>query len=116
MSRTRALSADEITAATSKMKLVEVPVPEWGGVLYVRTLSAGEQMDFSDELQKIDDKKLSLATQLARFVVNENNEPLWDVEKALALVNEGVAGPTKNLLAAALQANGFGSQEFVAKN
>lgn len=117
MSRTRALTRDQVKTANDALKLVEVPVAEWGGVLYVRSLSAGASMDFSEQLEKLKDKKLSLATQLSHFVVDENGNRIWDVDQAMVeLVNDGVAGPVHRLLNRALKTNGFGSQEVVQGN
>lgn len=91
MSRT--LSAGDIFA-TDDIEIVAVPVPEWGGVVYVKAMSGLDRERYFDSIKRIEGygKKertviihpLSTAKLVAATACNENGQLLFthlDVEK-----------------------------------
>lgn len=83
------LSIDEILAADD-LKPAEINVPQWGGTVFVRKLSALEAIRLSGELRKIDgDTSQStqerLVVALATYLSNEQGQPLATIEQARAI-------------------------------
>jgi hypothetical protein len=62
----KTLTADDILAAND-LKVEAVDVPEWGGRVFVRTMSAGKRDEYDASIRP-DDEKLDLVNFRARLV------------------------------------------------
>ena len=80
-----ALTKDEILAAPD-LKPELVDVPEWGGSVWLRGLSAGEYMAFSQQGQALLAEGTLQAWLVAKTLIDETGTPLFteDGVKALA--------------------------------
>jgi len=67
------LNKEQILA--QKLKLLKVEVPEWGGEVFVRELSAKEQDEIADVVRK--GQTLSNAKLAAMVLCDENGIPLF---------------------------------------
>ena len=86
----KALSKEAILQqADRKVEMVEVP--EWGGVVYVRSLTGAERDQFESSIVERNgrDVRTNLRNLRARLVVmaacDENGEPIFSTEDAAAL-------------------------------
>jgi len=68
------LTFNDILSAND-IKIEEIDVPEWGGVVRVRTLRAEESAKFVDDYAK--DKKNSMVRLLVMSAVDANDQPLF---------------------------------------
>ena len=103
-----ALSRDAILGARDAA-LVAVPVPEWGGTVYVRAVSGTERDAF--EAGQMDAKgKARLANFRARFAVlvacDQTGAPLFGVGDVEAL-GAKAAAPLDRILEAGMRLNGL---------
>lgn len=85
-----ALSRDQILSAND-LPRVEVDVPEWGGSVCVRMLTAGEKDAFDDENYKLEGKSVKVnrkdftARLLVRAICDESGNPLFKLSDVAAL-------------------------------
>lgn len=58
----------------------EVSVPEWGGSVFVRSLTAGEGLELHQALKALSDNDLKgvLAAQMAAYICDESGKPIFD--------------------------------------
>jgi len=116
------LTRDEILRANDLPAPKAVPVPEWGGEVYVRMLTVGERGEWETEAfdesgkPKLDARTMSLKT-LVRMLCNENGIPVFQESdiKALSGKNPDVV---ERVTMEAVRFNGldFGSAETSEKN
>lgn len=83
------LTRDQILNAQD-MHTEKVSVPEWGGDVFVRTITAGERDKFEMSLdgQRVEDVRASLA---ALTVCDEANKPLFDMSDIKKLTVKSAA-------------------------
>lgn len=86
------LSIDEILAADN-LKPQEVPIPEWGGTVFVRTLSALEAIRLSGLLQDISGDPIRIAQErvvmaLSAYLCDADGNALATVEQARAIAGK----------------------------
>lgn len=80
-----ALTRDLLLASDREVK--EVQVPEWGGTVYVRSLTLAELLALEEQVGAVqDDGPLAIAYQLAAFICDASGEPLFTVADVPALV------------------------------
>lgn len=85
------LSKSQILKAQDRAKLEKVPVPEWGGDVYLRILSGTERDQFEDETYKVRGKTVELnrtnirARLLAICLCDEKGARLFTDADAAAL-------------------------------
>jgi len=79
-----ALSRDQILGAVD-FNFVEVDVPEWGGSVRLRGLSAAERDDFEASLGVSQDLVNMRARLVVNCLVDENNEKLFKASEAKEL-------------------------------
>lgn len=87
-----ALTADQILAADDA-GLLEVPVPEWGGSVYIRVMSVGERDSYERKWigkkeQGVDNFRTEF---LARVLCDEKGNLLFGREKVDALAGKSGA-------------------------
>jgi len=87
-----ALGRDQILTVDDTSEVELVPVPEWGGSIYVRTITAGEWDDFENGIVQVVDGEAQRANfddYRARFaslvIGNEHGERLFSAEDIRAL-------------------------------
>lgn len=82
----KALSAEQILAAEDR-ELREVEVPEWGGTVYLRTISGVERDRFEADTFRQDKPNYEnlRARYLAITLSNEDGEPLFDKKQVAKL-------------------------------
>jgi len=92
------LGRDQILAVNDTAEVRRVEVPEWGGTVCVRMLSAGEWDEFENSLVIIEDgekRKTNLANYRARFAVliisDEHGHPLFTAADIMALTKKSRA-------------------------
>jgi len=90
------LSKDEIFACND-VRIEEVSVPEWGGTVYVKTITAKEQDAWSAEVtdQKKENKANFQASFLVMCICNESGELLFDRSDADMLGNKSAGALNK---------------------
>lgn len=92
------LTRDQILNADDR-ELVEVPVKEWGGSVYVRTLSGKERDEYEAGTMKFNAKTGNQEQNLENFrarlvalcVVDEKGTPLFNRHDVAALGNKSAA-------------------------
>lgn len=82
----KALTADDILAADDR-EIKEMPVPEWGGSVYLRTISGAERDRFEAETFRQDKPNYEnlRARYLAITLVDEKGEPLFNKKQVTQL-------------------------------
>ncbi len=80
-----ALTREQILAARSRRKPIPLEVPEWGGTVYIKVLSAGDQVEMSSNGHK--DAELPVWL-LAGCLVSEDGERLFTDEDVPGLLEE----------------------------
>jgi len=113
-----ALSKEQILAADD-LGLLEVPVPEWGGSVYIRVMSVGERDSYENEWMA---NKSTGVTNfrskfLQRVLCNDKGELLFTKEEVDALAKKS-ARVVGTLWEAAMRHNKLTDQdvEELAKN
>lgn len=108
---TKMLTKDMIIAVND-IHTERVEVPEWGGHVFVRTMSLGDKKRYEAELYEIDDKgKVKIksdgdykAVMLASCVCNEKGEKLFTM-KDIQAISEKSAAPIERILEVANKMN-----------
>lgn len=116
------LSKDQIRAAED-LKTEDVEVPEWGGIVRVRTMTGRQRDRFNERLAAIREKnqgKLLVrdlrVPVIIAAAVDANGDPLLGQDDANWLDTKA-ADPLDRVAAAALRVNGMGAeQEELRKN
>ena len=91
------LTRDDIINATD-LKTEEVPVPEWGGKVLVKTLNGTERDRFEASITSAKGKKVVMNTAnirarlVAMTVVDENGKPLFKQADIEALGAKSASG------------------------
>lgn len=98
------LNATQILAADD-LKLEEVRVPEWGGTVMVRPLSAGEAMEFFENQKN--DRTKAMARIIVQSVVNADGSPLF-TDKDVAKLQKKSLKALSNLQDSIIEINGMG--------
>lgn len=78
------LTRDEIRASRQDRKPVRLEVPEWGGDVFVRVMSAKESLELTD----IKDQNQMIFAVLIAGLVTEDGERLFTTEDAAWLEEE----------------------------
>jgi len=102
------LSRDSILTATD-LKKEEVAVPEWGGSVFVRTMS-GSERDAFESVQLKDPHKDFRARMAVQTVCDENGELLFSPADVDA-VGKKSAAALDRVFALACRINGFTKQD-----
>ena len=79
------LTRDEILAARSRRKPIQVEVPEWGGTVYIKVLSAGDQVKMSSNGHAEAEMPIWL---LVGCLVSKDGSRLFTDEDVPALLEE----------------------------
>jgi hypothetical protein len=116
------LTIEQILAAKD-CPTEKVSVPEWGGDVYVRRLSANDAIDHVVGLRAItggtdaEVAKARLAASLAAFLCDESGKPLCTLEQARALADKS-AQPVNRVVTAGHRLNATDDAEVqqIAKN
>lgn len=87
-----------------------VPVPEWGGGVYVRSMMAVER-DAWEQLQLKSKRQNARGHLCALVSVNEAGERLFTDEQAVAL-GKKAAGAVDRIFSVAIRLNGFGVRDI----
>jgi hypothetical protein len=113
-----ALSKEQILAADD-LGLLEVPVPEWGGSVYIRVMSVGERDSYENEwmANKSTGVPNFRSKFLQRVLCNDKGELLFTKEEVDALAKKS-ARVVGTLWEAAMRHNKLTDQdvEELAKN
>src|SRR6266540_1372540 len=80
-----ALTREQILAARSRRKPIPLEVPEWGGTVYIKILSAGDQVALSSNGHKDVEIPIFL---VAATLVSEDGERLFTDEDVPLLLEE----------------------------
>lgn len=106
------LSAAEILAA-SDITPIEVEVPEWGGTVRLRPLSAAEALAFTNSMTKTTNDSVRL---LALSAVDEAGKTIF-TDKDIERLSQKALKPIMRLQDAALELNGLKKEaQTQAKN
>lgn len=105
-----ALTAADILGANDR-KVVIVPVPEWGGAVYVRSLSTDEALNLEQTMRPLEERRDIMACQLAAFLCDEEGTVLFaSHQEALPVLNRAPS-VLRRVVAAGMTVNGMGSLE-----
>ena len=105
------LSKDQILKAEDLRKQ-KVAIPEWGGDLFVREMTAKERDDYRRDLDSGKDKLTGASALLAvRVIVNDKNERLFEDKDAPELAKKSASALDK-VLEAALSLSGLNAQDI----
>jgi hypothetical protein len=76
------LTAAQILSAMDR-RLTRVNVPEWGGAVYLRTLSAAESLGIQEAIEQLPKEKYveRLCVTLGACLANSKGEPLFATEE-----------------------------------
>lgn len=103
------LTVEQILAAKDR-PVEEVSVPEWGGSVYVRRLSAFEAIDHVVALRAItgetpgEKARGGLVASLATFLCDENGNSICTIEQAQELARKA-SGPVNRIITAGHKLN-----------
>jgi hypothetical protein len=104
--------------ASNDIQTEDVNVPEWGGVVRVRSLSGAEMLEFWDACRdaegKLIVKKLQSAL-LVKAIVGEDGQQLFDAADMSALMAKNAAAITR-VFEVAQRLNGIGTTAASSKN
>jgi hypothetical protein len=104
------LTAAQILALTDRA-VESVDCPEWGGAVYVRSLSTAEAFTLELGIRGIEDVPTIMAAQLAAFLCDEAGVALFQsVEEAKAVLGRKTV-VVRRLIAAGMALNTMGSVE-----
>jgi hypothetical protein len=103
------LTREEILAARVDRKPQRLEVPEWGGNVYIRVLSARDQMSLSDS-SKPEETPIKV---LLHSIVDEHGERILKDEDFEALAGEDFP-IIMRIFASAAKLNGFSNKELEA--
>lgn len=104
------LTAAEILGAKDR-KIQPVEVPEWGGVVHVRSLSTAEAFALEQAMRPLEDRGEIAACQLAAFLCDEAGVQLFADFRAAMPVLEKLPAVIKRVVTAGMVLNGMGSLE-----
>lgn len=79
------LSREQILASRSNRKPVSLEVPEWGGTVYVRVLSAKDQMELSEGVKPAE---MPIKVILHCFVDEQGNRLFQDEDAEMLAAEE----------------------------
>lgn len=99
-----ALSRDEILAADDRVVEV-VDVPEWGGEVYVRSLTRAEVRPFTET-----GEDLAVGTLVSVAVCDEDGRPLFTEDDVPALEKKSLRALNR-VVAKAMEINGLGGEQ-----
>jgi hypothetical protein len=111
------IDKDSILAAND-LKSIDVEVPEWGGSVRVKEMTAAEVVDFWEECRDDAGKIVAARIQpalLRRALVNEAGERMFDAETVAGLMKKSMVVISR-LFAEAQKVNGMGAPEEQVKN
>ena len=114
---TKILTAEDILNTDDK-EYVIVPVPQWKGSVRLKTLTAGEAMEFAKLANKKDKLSENLIVHLvSKSAVDEDGKLLFNKEQSGKLIDKNF-GAFKIIQEAALKLNGLDDDDAVenAKN
>lgn len=101
-----ALTRDQILSARRGRKPTALEVPEWGGTVYIRVLSAEDQLAIADS-----DGGVTPVKVLVACLVDENGERLFSGEDATELGKEDFPVILR-VFAEVARLNGLSSKEL----
>lgn len=97
------------------LKPVEVEVPEWGGSVFIRPISAAESLQFIADNERNKDKGDSAVRLMVLSVVDEDGNPLF-TEGDLPKVREKSFRAIMRIQKEALKLNGLGDDKEELKD
>lgn len=104
------LSKQDIMAADD-LKIEEVPVPEWGGSVLVRTLSGRERDEFESSTVDKKDGKPNLDNFRAKLVglcmVDEHGKRLFETRADITMLGNKSVAALQRVFNKAQELNGF---------
>jgi hypothetical protein len=108
------MNANDLLAINDR----DVECVEFSGIkAYVRSLTAGEQIDLDIAMKSsAEDIRKLLAVQLRSYVCNENGESLLNDEQAMLFVEKRKPSTVTAIIESAAKLNGFGQQEALKGN
>jgi hypothetical protein len=102
------LTAAEILEADD-LKVEEVDVPEWGGIVRLRPMSALEAIEYT-EANKAGDKKHAAVRMAAVCVVDEDGNPAFTADQVAQLSKKSLAAFMR-IQKVAMRINGLDEKE-----
>lgn len=119
MADVKVLSLDDLAAAEPAMPVEPVDVPEWGGRVFVRRLTAAEREQLDDALYDADGKLVRAKLRVALVVAclcKETGEPFYEPNDQAAASRFGAKSDValRRVYAAAEKLNSMGAAEAAA--
>lgn len=114
------LSKDQILSAPDNFEVQEVDVPEWGGKVRIKSMSAFARDQFEAGLMGKNGgtNYTNLRAKLVAAVVIDDNDELMFTEQDVAKLGKKAAAPVQRIFNAAQKMNGFSDADVdeLAKN
>jgi hypothetical protein len=104
----KVLTATEILDAPD-IQVVDIDVPEWGGIVKLRPMSAEESIAYNEAV-KAGDRRHGAVILAATCLVDENGKQLFTEDQARGLVKKSLAALLR-IQKVALRVNGFAEDE-----
>ncbi|MBU2685756.1 MAG: hypothetical protein KKF27_21150 [Gammaproteobacteria bacterium] len=118
MEEKRYLTREDIINSDSGMEIEEVPVPEFGGIVRVKTLTARERDEWENLAYiKLKDMRNMRASLVSKTAVDEKGKLLFTEEDVIVIGNKS-AKAIDRIFTVAQKLNGLGPQnvEELTKN
>jgi hypothetical protein len=110
------VTKDQVLARTRRPP-VAVSVPEWGGDVFVRVLSAGEMLAMEPLLTAAkDDAPRQLDVQIAAYLCNEDNSLWFTSPDEAAAMRAQEAAVVSRIVKAGARANGLSSEALAGNS
>lgn len=94
----------------------EIDVPEWGGTLRLRPLTAEEAISYNDTIKSGGDKRHAAVILAGLCLVNEDGAPLFSAKEVQLLAKKSLSALMK-IQRVALKINGLTKdEETIVKN
>lgn len=112
MTENKILTADEIIAADDDNYNV-VEVPEWGGSIRIRGLTAGEAINFQQQISNSKAKNEVLVRMVAMVAVDEEGNRIFKGKEQLEALKKKNIRPFLRIQDAFLEMNGLGDEKDI---
>jgi hypothetical protein len=97
------LTKEQILGVEDRV-LREIQVPEWGGSVWIRSLTVEEQIAFGEESSASEGTEHMTTVSLSFWVVNDKGDRMFSIEEAKALMKKNGAA-VQRLFQAGLEIN-----------
>ena len=103
------LTKEQIIEANKARPIEKVTIPEWGGDVYVHTLTVGQRLSLAEETQKKNGNATFFIQLVALTTHDDKGNKIWNGDASSINDLDGIA--TQRIFDAAAKLNGFAEEE-----